>query len=74
MGKLKSNEKFLIIDSISALLIYNTPSSVKECLTPLITTLRLLGMAGIVITTNETPKELEQLLMSMSDNLIRLGN
>ena len=49
LGRIESDEKFLIMDSISTLLIYNSLNSVKEFSLFLINKLRLESVDGILV-------------------------
>ena len=71
LGKIDSDEKFLIIDSISTLLIYNSINSVKEFSMFLINKLRLDNVNGVlVIIEKEAPEDLKQILIAMCDKAI----
>ena len=75
LSEIESDEKFLIMDSISTLLIYNSPGSVKEFAMFLINKLRLEGVDGILLAIEkELPEDLEQILISMCDKSIIFDN
>ncbi len=72
LDKLKG-DKFLIIDSISTFLIYNTPGAVKEFSMLLTNTLRLLEVSGVlIIIEKEAPEDLTQILIAMTDKTIKV--
>lgn len=71
LSRIESDEKFLIMDSLSTLLIYNSLNSVKEFSMFLINKLRLESIDGIlVIIGKEAPEDLKQILIAMSDKVI----
>jgi len=71
IDRVDSDKKFLIMDSISTLLIYNTLNSVKEFSMFLINKMRLDEVDGVlVIIEKEAPEDLKQILIAMSDKLI----
>jgi len=71
LDKIESDEKFLIMDSVSALLIYNGTNSVKEFLMFLINKLRLEKVNGILLVIgNDAPGDLKQILIAMCDKAI----
>jgi len=71
LDKIESKEKFLILDSISALLIYNSKNSLKEFSMFLINRLRLEKVTGVlVIIEKEIPDDLKQILIAMCDKVI----
>jgi len=70
-SRIKSDEKFLIMDSVSTLLIYNSTNSVKEFSMFLINKMRLEGLNGmLVIIEKEAPEDLKQILIAMCDKTI----
>ena len=71
LDKIESDKKFLIMDSISTLLIYNNSTAIKEFSMFLINKLRLEGVNGIMVTIEkQTPEELKHLLISMCDKKV----
>jgi len=73
LNKIESDKKFLIMDSFSTLLIYNSKNSVKEFAMFLINKLRLEGVSGIlVVIEREVPDDLEQILIAMCDKVIHV--
>jgi archaellum biogenesis ATPase FlaH len=71
LDKIESPEKFLILDSLSTLLIYNSLNSIKEFSMFLMNKLRLEGIDGVlVIIEKEAPEDLKQILISMCDKTI----
>ena len=73
IDKIECDEKFLIMDSVSTLLIYNSMDSVKEFLLFLIKKLRLERVSGIIITVEkETSEEIKQILIEKCDKAIHV--
>lgn len=73
INKIKSDKKFLIIDSISTLLIYNDAISLKKFSMSLTNMLRMNEMKGVLmVIEKEAPDELKQILMSMCDKTIHV--
>jgi archaellum biogenesis ATPase FlaH len=71
LDKIESNEKFLIMDSLSTLLIYNSANSIKDFLTFLINKLRLEGIDCIILVIEqEAPPDLRSALVGMCDKSI----
>ena len=71
LDKIESNEKFLIMDSLSTLLIYNSANSIKDFLTFLINKLRLEGIDCIILVIeHEAPPDLKSELVGMCDKSI----
>ncbi|MCX6695943.1 MAG: hypothetical protein NTU61_06575, partial [Candidatus Altiarchaeota archaeon] len=73
LPKVKSANKFVFLDSIDSLLIYNNEKYVKEFTHYLINKVRLSGIAGIVFSIEK--KEAEDLiktLLPMCDSQIKL--
>jgi len=71
LDAIKSEEKFLIVDSISALLIYNTAPSIKEFSMFLINKMRLEGVTGILVTIEkDVPEDIKRILIAMCDEVI----
>jgi len=71
LDKIISDEKFLIVDSISTLLIYNSIDSIKKFSMFLINKLKLEGVNGILmVIEGETNEELKQSLIGMCDKTI----
>lgn len=71
LDKIESDKKFLVIDSISALLMYNSISSVKEFSVFLTQKLRKKGVKRmLVVIENESPEPLKQILNATCDKSI----
>lgn len=71
LERIKSDEKFIIIDSVSALLIYNSSIFVRDFLLFLVKKLREKKVNGIfIIIENETPDDIKKLLTEVCDNSI----
>jgi len=71
LEKIKYDEKFLIIDCISTLLIYNSASSVREFTMSLADKLRFEGADGIIVTIKkEIPDDLKENLVSICDGSV----
>jgi len=73
LSKVKSKSKFLFLDSIDSLLIYNNDKSVKEFTHYIINKVRLEGTAGIILSIEK--KEAEDLiktLVPMCDSEIKI--
>jgi len=73
LAKVSSKEKFLFLDSIDSLLIYNNDKSVKEFTHYIINKVRLEGTAGIILSIEK--KEAEDLiktLVPMCDSEIKV--
>ena len=69
--KLETPEKFLLLDSLSTLLIYNNAQSVKKFSHFLINKLRMDGMSGIFVTLDEdTSRDLTDTLIHLCDSVI----
>ncbi|MBD3388870.1 MAG: hypothetical protein GF416_07365 [Candidatus Altiarchaeales archaeon] len=64
LGKVPSEKKFLFLDSLSSLLIYNTDKSVREFTHFLINKIRLEGVSGIIFSIEK--KEAEDLVKTLS--------
>jgi hypothetical protein len=62
--KVQNKKKFLILDSLSSLLIYNTDKSVKEFTHFLINKIRLENVAGIILSIEK--KEAEDLVKTLT--------
>ena len=73
LNKIGSDKKFLIIDSISTLLIYNSTNSVKEFAMFLVNKLRLEDVSGILVTIEkEAPDDIKRILIAMCDKAIHI--
>jgi len=71
LDRIESGEKFLILDSLSTLLIYNSKNSVKEFAMFLINKLRLEGVNGVfLIIEKEAPEDIKQILIAMCDKVV----
>ena len=71
LERIRSEEKFFIIDSISALFIYNGLTFVRDFSLFLIKKLRERKVNGIlVIIGNDVPDDIKKLLNEMCDNSI----
>ncbi len=64
LTRVKSPNKFLFLDSISSLLIYNTDKSVKEFTHYLINKIRLEQLMGVILTIEK--KEAEDLVKTLT--------
>jgi tetratricopeptide (TPR) repeat protein len=64
LAKVESKKKFLFLDSLSSLLIYNTDKTVKEFTHFLINKIRLDGIAGIILSIEK--KEAEDLVKTLT--------
>ncbi len=64
LAKVKSEKKFLFMDSLSSLLIYNTDKSVKEFTHYLINKIRLEKLVGVILTIEK--KEVEDLVRTLT--------
>ncbi|MFC2163101.1 hypothetical protein ACFLRF_05420 [Candidatus Altiarchaeota archaeon] len=72
LAKVTTEKKFLFLDSLSSLLIYNNEKSVKEFTHFIINKMRLERIAGVVLSTEK--KEAEEMiktLIPMCDTEIR---
>jgi len=67
-------KKFLFVDALSTLVIYNSPNSLAKFSHFLITRVKLLGLAGIFMVVQ---KEMEEMLLSQikqfCDKIIKLN-
>jgi len=73
LGKVKSARKFILIDSLSSLLIYNADKSVKEFTHYMINKIRLENLTGVILSIEK--REAEDILRTISpmcDTEIRL--
>jgi len=64
LAKVQNPKKFLFLDSLSSLLIYNTDKSVKEFTHFLINKIRLEGFAGVILSIEK--KEAEELVKTLT--------
>ena len=64
LKRVESKNKFLFLDSLSSLLIYNTDKSVKEFTHYLINKIRLENLMGIILTIEK--KEAEDLVRTLT--------
>jgi archaellum biogenesis ATPase FlaH len=64
LTKVQSQKKFLFLDSLSSLLIYNTEKSVKEFTHFLINKIRLENIAGVILSIEK--KEAEDLFKTLT--------
>jgi len=64
LAKVTTPKKFLFVDSLSSLLIYNTDKSVKEFTHFLINKIRLENIAGIILTIDK--KEAEDMVRTLT--------
>jgi hypothetical protein len=72
LGKVPTEKKFLFLDSLSSLLIYNNEKSVKEFTHFIINKMRLDKISGIVLSTEKKEAEdLVRTLIPMCDAEIR---
>jgi len=73
LRKLNPGGNFLIMDSISTLLIYNTLHSMEEFSMFLINKMRMEDVSCIlIIIEKQVPEELEQILTAMCDRVIHV--
>ena len=73
MGKIKTKNKFLFIDSMSTLLIYNNMRSLREFSTFIKNLLRDNGVGGIFITINGHSGEYTiEMLAGVCNKIIRI--
>lgn len=71
--QIKTPDKFLFLDSLSTLLIYNSLRSAEEFSHFLINRLRLKGMGGIFVSIeHELPEDLPQVLSQVCDKTIHV--
>ena len=71
LDKIESGEKFVIMDSLSTLLMYSSTNSVKKFSLFLVNKLRSDGVKGIfVFIEREVPGDLEKALSAMCDKVI----
>ncbi|GEM_PF-1411374 len=73
MNKVKSKNRFILLDSLSSLLIYNNEDSAKEFSHFLINHMRVNNIGGVILTMEK--KEVEELvktLVPMCDMFIEL--
>ncbi len=71
--KLDTPEKFLLLDSLSTLLIYNNAQSVKKFSHFLINKLRMDGMSGIFVTLeDDASRDLTDTLIHLCDSVINI--
>lgn len=64
LGKVKNEKKFLFLDSLSSLLIYNNDKSVKEFTHFIINKIRLENIAGVILSIEK--KEAEDLVRTLT--------
>ncbi|MFH1055245.1 MAG: hypothetical protein V1744_04025 [Candidatus Altiarchaeota archaeon] len=64
LDRVRKEKKFLFLDSLSSLLIYNTEKSVKEFTHFLINNIRLKNIAGVVLSIEK--KEVEELVKTLN--------
>lgn len=64
LSRVKAPKKFLMLDSLSSLLIYNTDKSVKEFTHYMINKIRLDQIMGVILTIEK--KEAEDLVRTLS--------
>ncbi|MFH1404003.1 MAG: hypothetical protein ABIH11_07030 [Candidatus Altiarchaeota archaeon] len=72
LGKVQTEKKFLFLDSLSSLLIYNNDKSVKEFTHFMINKMRLEKISGIILSTEKKEaEEMVKTLVPMCDTEIR---
>ncbi len=64
LTKVTMKKKFIFLDSLSSLLIYNSEKTVKEFTHFIINRTRMMGHAGIILSTQK--KEVEELVKTLS--------
>jgi archaellum biogenesis ATPase FlaH len=64
LSKVGRERKFLFLDSLSSLLIYNTDKSVKEFTHFIINKIRLENIAGVILSIEK--KEVEELVKTLN--------
>lgn len=73
LSKLKNKGGFLLLDSVSSLLIYNNPKNLARFIHSVITKLRLNKTNGVLLFTKEdTNKEIRAEIMQLSDKVIKV--
>ena len=73
LSRVTAEKHFLFLDSLSSLLIYNTPKSVKEFTHFIINKMRLEGITGVILSIEKKEaNELLETLTPMCDKEIRL--
>lgn len=73
LDKMEGSKKFLVMDSLSTLLIYNSQASVKEFSMFLMNKLRIHGVGGVfVVLERELPKDIKQILIAMCDKTVQI--
>ncbi len=72
LSKVNTEKKFLFLDSLSSLLIYNNDKSVKEFTHFIINKMRLEKIAGVILSTEKKEAEdMVRTLIPMCDNEIK---
>jgi hypothetical protein len=64
LNTLKKTNRFILLDNLSSMLIYNSDKSVKEFTHFIINRIRLEGIAGVILTIEK--KEAEDLMKTLS--------
>jgi|GEM_PF-257330 len=64
LGKVETEKKFLFLDSLSSLLIYNTEKTVKEFTHFIINRTRLMGISAVILSIKK--KEVEELVKTLT--------
>ncbi|HHQ45155.1 MAG TPA: hypothetical protein ENN13_03355 [Candidatus Altiarchaeales archaeon] len=73
LARVGSHNKFMLLDSVSSLMIYNTEKSVKEFTHFIMNKMRLESLGGVVLSIEKKEaEELVQTLVPMADKEIRL--
>lgn len=73
LAKISVEQKFILLDSLSSILIYNNPKSVKEFTHFIINKMRLEGIGGFILTQDKKEaQDLIQTIRPLLDKEIRV--
>ncbi len=73
LAKIEGERKFILLDSLSSILIYNNPKSVKEFTHFIINKMRLEGIGGYILTQDKKDaQDLIQTIRPLLDKEIRV--
>ncbi len=73
LGEIKEKEKFLVLDSVNALLVYNEEGSVKRCCHEIIERAKDKGVqAMFVLVQSEKTKDIFETLSQFCDKVIEI--